>query len=84
MMMAVLFVTCAGLCGSITEVPRSTSLASVSLGVIKTLETLAGLLVTAARHAVVDVVIAHAAFTRAARHQRVAVVVLRTPVAAYT
>ena len=79
-----MFVTCAGLRGGIAEVPRSTPLTPVSLGVIEALETLAGLLVTAARHAVVDVVMTRTTFTRAARHQRVAVVVLRAPVTAHT
>jgi len=75
--------TPAVLLGGVAEVSGTTSLAAKSLGMVETFEALSGLLVTASRHAVVDVVVAAAAFTRAARNQRIAVVVLGTSVAAY-
>ena len=74
--------TSAVLGGGVAEVSGPAALAAESLGMVETFETLAGVLVAAAGHAVVDVVVARAALTRAARHQRVAVVVLRAPVTA--
>jgi len=75
-------VTSAVLRGGVAIVTGTTSLAAESLGMVETAKTLAGVLVTASRHRVVDVVVTHAAFTRTARHQRVAMVILSAPVTA--
>ena len=75
--------TSAGLRGGVSKVAGSTALTTVSLGVVQTLETLAGLGVTAVWNAVVDVAVTHTASARSTRHQRVAVVVLVTSVTAH-
>ena len=49
---------------------------------VETFETLPGRLVAAAGRVVVDVVVARTALARAARHERVTVVVLSAPVTA--
>jgi len=75
--------TSAGLSSGITKVPRPTPLTLIALGIVETLKTFAGLLVAAVWHTVVNVAVTHTSLTHPTRHQRVAVIVVSTSVAAH-
>jgi len=60
--------TSAVLRGGVAEVAGLAAFAAKSLGMVETFQALPRLLVTAPWHVVVNVVIAHTSFTRAARY----------------